>query len=112
MNQHLNATRKDVTKDQLVEEFNVVVSETEQLLKSVASAGGEKASALREGVEQKLAVAKDRLRSLQHAAVEKTTAAAKSADEYAHEHPWQTIGIAAGVAAVAGVVLGILLNRR
>ena len=101
-----------MTKDQLIEEFNAVVADTEQLLKSMATAGGEKAGALRESAEQKLAVTKERLRSLQHSASEKAGAAAKSTDEYAHAHPWQSIGIAAGVAVAAGIALGLLLNRR
>jgi ElaB/YqjD/DUF883 family membrane-anchored ribosome-binding protein len=30
-----------------------------------------------------------------------------------HEHPWQAMGVAAGLTAVvAGVVIGLLLNRR
>lgn len=102
----------EVTKDQLIEEFNVVVAETAQLLKSVANAGGEKAGAVRASVEQNLAIAKDRLRNLQQAATEKTRAAAQATDEYVHEHPWQAIGIAAGLNVVIGVVIGLMLNRR
>jgi ElaB/YqjD/DUF883 family membrane-anchored ribosome-binding protein len=102
----------EVTKDQLVEQFNVVVAETEQLLKSVATAGGEKAGALRSSVEQSLANAKEQLRNLQQAATKKARAAAETTDEYVHEHPWQAIGIVAGASAVIGVVIGLLLNRR
>lgn len=102
----------EVTKDQLIENFNTVVTETEQLLKSVANAGGEKAGALRASVEHNLAVAKDRLRHLQEAATEKTQAAAHATDEYVHENPWQAIGIAAGLGGVIGVAIGLLLNRR
>jgi ElaB/YqjD/DUF883 family membrane-anchored ribosome-binding protein len=74
--------------------------------------GGEKAGAMRAGVEQKLAATKVKLRDLQQAAGEKAQAAAKSTDDYVHENPWQAIGIAAGLAAVAAVALGLLLNRR
>jgi ElaB/YqjD/DUF883 family membrane-anchored ribosome-binding protein len=102
----------EVTKDQLIENFNAVVTETEQLLKSVASAGGEKAGALRASVEQNLAIAKDRLRHLQQAATEKTQAAAHATDEYVHENPWRAIGIAAGLGGVIGVAIGLSLNRR
>jgi ElaB/YqjD/DUF883 family membrane-anchored ribosome-binding protein len=112
MNQQPSATKKEVSKEQLIEEFNSVVADTEQLLRSVATAGGEKAGALRESAEQKLAVTKGRLRSLQQAATAKASAAAASADEYTHSHPWQVIGVAAAIAAAAGVALGMLLNRR
>lgn len=108
MNLHTN----EATKDKLIEEFNTVVSETEQLLKSVANASGEKAGALRASVEQSLATAKERLRNLQHAATERTQAAARATDEYVHQNPWQAIGIAAGVGAGIGVALGLLLSRR
>src|SRR6185312_3730888 len=84
MTRHVNG----VTKAQLTEELNTVLADTERLLKSVASAGGEKAGALRAEVEQSLASAKDRLRKFEHAAVEKTHATARAADEYVHEHPW------------------------
>lgn len=99
---------KEVTKDQLIEEFNAVVAETEQLLKSVATAGGEKAGALCAGLEQNLANTKERLREFQQAATEKTKAVAKTTDEYVNEHPWQAIGIAAGLS----LLIGLLLKRR
>jgi ElaB/YqjD/DUF883 family membrane-anchored ribosome-binding protein len=108
MNPHAN----EATKDQLIENFKTVVTETEQLLKSVANAGGEKAGALRASVEQNLAIAKERLRDVQQAATEKAQAAAQATDGYVHEHPWQAIGIAAGFSGVIGVVIGLLLNRR
>lgn len=102
----------EVTKAQLIEEFNAVVTETEQLLKSVANAGSETAGAVRASVEQNLADAKDRLRDLQQAATKKTQAAAHATDEYVHENPWQAIGIAAGLSVLVGVVIGLLPNRR
>jgi ElaB/YqjD/DUF883 family membrane-anchored ribosome-binding protein len=108
MTPHVN----EVTKAQLIEEFNAVVADTEQLLSSVAAAGGEKAGALRAGVEQKLAATKIKLRNLQQAAGEKAGVAAKTADDYVHANPWQAIGIAAGMAAVVAVAMGLLLNRR
>ena len=108
----MNLHASVVTKDKLIEQFHAVVNETEQLLKSVATAGGEKAGALRAGAEQSLANARDRLRELQHAATDQVDAASKSTDEYVHTHPWQAIGMAVGVTVVAGVVIGLLLNRR
>jgi ElaB/YqjD/DUF883 family membrane-anchored ribosome-binding protein len=103
---------KQVTKDQLVEEFDTVVADTAVLLNSAANAGVEKAASLRASVEQNLAVATDRLRDVQRSAVESTEAAARATDRYVHRHPWQTVGIVAGATAVLGVVIGLLLNRR
>jgi ElaB/YqjD/DUF883 family membrane-anchored ribosome-binding protein len=106
------AETPQVVKDKLLHDFNEVVADTEQLLKSVAAAGGEKSQALRANVEQSLKLAKEKLRDIQDEATERTRAAAKKTDEYVHDHPWQSLAVVAGVAAVIGVVLGLLLNRR
>lgn len=103
---------KEVTKDQLVQELNSVVADTEQLLRSVATAGGEKADGLRASVKRQLENAGDRLRDLQHAAAARTGAAARATDHYVHQHPWRSIGIAAGVVAVAVLAMDLLLRRR
>jgi len=101
---------KDVSaaREQLLRDFNQVVSDTEELLRSLASVGGEKAAAARESVEENLATAKKRLRDLQGSAVERATDAARATDDYVHENPWQVIAIAAGV----GVLVGLVLNSR
>lgn len=102
----------EASTNQLIEEFNTLVGETEQLLKYVANAGGEGASALRASVEKNLAIAKQRLQNFQQSATKQTRAAAQATDEYVHESPWQAIGVAAGFSIVVGVVTGLLLNRR
>lgn len=108
----MNRPATVVTKDQLIEQFNGVVTETEQLLKSVATAGGEKVGAMRASAEQSLANAKERLLELRHAASDRAEAAARTTDEYVHEHPWQAIGVAAGLAVFTSVVVSLLLHRR
>ena len=95
-------------QEKLLTDFNAVIAEAEQLLKSVASEGGEKADSLRAKMEENLRAAKSRLKDVEGAVVEKTRAAAHATDDYVHDHPWQAIGVAAGV----GVVIGLLLNRR
>ncbi len=100
------------SKDKLLSDFNAVVQDTEQLLKSVAATGSEKTQALRASVEHNLAVAKERLRDYQDAAVERARAAGKAADEYVHSNPWQSIAAGVALGAIIGVVMGLLLNRR
>src|SRR5690348_6810421 len=107
-----NMSNTQVAKEKLLQDFNEVVSDTEQLLKSIAAAGGEKTQALRTSAEESLKIAKERLRVMQDGAVERTRAAAKAADGYVHANPWQSMAIVAGVSAVVGIVLGLLLNRR
>jgi ElaB/YqjD/DUF883 family membrane-anchored ribosome-binding protein len=102
----------DATKDKLIEDFNAVIADTEQLLKSVAAVGGEKASAMRASVEENLKTARQRLGELEDAALDRARAAAESTDEYVRANPWQSIGIAAGLGALAGIIVGLMMNRR
>ena len=99
-------------KQKLLADFSAVVHEADQLLQFVAGEGGDKANALRTKVERNLNSAKERLRSLEDAVMEKTKVAARATDAYVHENPWQTLGIAAGLSVVFGVAIGLLLYRR
>ena len=95
-------------KNDLLKDFNAVVHEGEQLLKSVVDEGGNKANALRAKMESNLKAAKDRLRQIEETAIESTKTAVRATDNYVHENPWRVIGVSAGI----GIVIGLLLNRR
>jgi ElaB/YqjD/DUF883 family membrane-anchored ribosome-binding protein len=98
----------DVSKEKLVADLKVVVADAEELLRATASQAGEKVSAARERIQASLATAKVKLTEAERALLEKTKEAAKATDDYVRENPWQAVGIA----AVAGLVLGILISRR
>jgi ElaB/YqjD/DUF883 family membrane-anchored ribosome-binding protein len=98
----------DVSKEKLVADLKVVVADAEELLRATASQAGEKVAAARERIQASLASAKVKLSDAERALLEKTKEAAKATDEYVRENPWQAVGIAAG----AGLLLGILISRR
>ena len=98
----------DVTRDKLITDFKLVVADAEELLKATASLTGDKAAELRERAGESLKRAKIRLQDAQDAMTEKTKAVARATDDYVHEHPWQAVGVAAGV----GFLLGLLVGRR
>ena len=108
----MTRSSSEAMKQKLLADLHAVVTEADQLLKFVTDEGGDKANALRTKVERNLNAAKERLRSLEDALMEKTKATARATDEYVHENPWQTVGIAAGLSVVLGVVIGLLLCRR
>lgn len=105
-------TGTQVATRKLLNDFNAVASDIDQLLTSVASAGGDKTHALRMSVEKSLKAAKEQLRDYQDAAIERARAATKATDEYVHENPWQSVAIGAALGAVIGVVAGMLIGRR
>ena len=98
----------DVNKDKLVADLKVVVADAEELLRATASQAGEKVAVARERIQASLATAKVKLGEAERALLEKTKEAAKVTDDYVRDNPWQAVGIA----AVAGLVLGILISRR
>ncbi|MFY9315183.1 MAG: DUF883 family protein [Burkholderiales bacterium] len=98
----------EVNKDKLVADLKVVVADAEELLRATASQAGEKVAAARERIQASLATAKVKLGEAERAALEKAKLAAKATDDYVHENPWRAVGIA----AVAGLVLGVLIARR
>ena len=95
---------EQVTKEKLMADLRAVIADAEELLRATANQTGERITAARAKAEESLKAAKARLLEEQAAMMAKTKAAAKAADEYVRAHPWQ----AAGIAAVVGLVVGIL----
>ena len=98
----------DVTKDQLIADFKVVVADMEALIKATANQGGEALAKVRARAEESLTAAKVKMADAEAALVDKTKAAAEATDEYVHANPWRAVGVAAGV----GLVIGLLIGRR
>jgi ElaB/YqjD/DUF883 family membrane-anchored ribosome-binding protein len=98
----------EVTSEQLITDFKVVVADAEALLKATANQGGEKLAEVRAKAEESLRVVKARMAEAQEALIVKTKEAAKATDVYVHENPWQAIGVAAGL----GLLIGWLMGRR
>lgn len=95
-------------KDDLVNDFNAVIRDAEELLDATASQAGEGSKALRERVRLRMEKARAGLHDLQYAAVDKAKAAGRRTDDYVNDHPWQSVGVAAGI----GLLLGMLISRR
>lgn len=106
MNTIEQATGKSMEK--LSNDFQVVVADTEALLKETANQGGERLAEVRAKAEESLGIVKARMAQAQEALLVRTKEAAKATDTYVHENPWQAAGIAAGV----GMVIGLLIGRR
>lgn len=107
MNANSTRAQNDVSKEKLMQDLQLVVSDAEELLKATAGQAGDKVSAARERIQESLSAARARLGEAQDAMLEKTKQAARATDEYVHENPWRAVGIAAGV----GLVIGMLISR-
>lgn len=108
----MNTATPESTRERLFNELNPVIAETEQLVKAAASAGGDKAGAIKSSLQDSLCAAGDRLARIREESLAQANAAAAAADEYVTQNPWRAVGVAAGVAALAGLAIGLLVSRR
>ena len=95
-------------REQLLSDLRAVVADSEELLKATAGDLDERAAAARARVQDSLRAARERIATLDEEMVDRLQDAAKATDRYVHEHPWGAVGIA----AAAGLLVGVLVSRR
>jgi ElaB/YqjD/DUF883 family membrane-anchored ribosome-binding protein len=94
--------------ERLVEDLKVVMQDADALLRATADQSGEKAAEARRRIQASLDSARARLHSAQQSALQFGEDALHDTETYVRQNPWQSVGIAAGI----GLVLGVLLARR
>lgn len=85
-----------------------VVSEAQELLKTVKDEGATQIDAMRNKVQQQYEVAREKFGEIQSTVTEGAKVAATSTDAYVRSNPWRAVGIA----AAAGAIIGFLASRR
>ncbi len=90
--------------EKLVSDVKTVVRDADNLLRATGNDLSEKTQEARQKLRDTMEGAKKSVKR----AEEKLTEKAKQADELVRDHPYQAIGIAAGV----GVLLGFLIGRK
>lgn len=97
-----------VTKDKLVADMKVVVADAEELLRATAGQAGEKVAELRGRIQDHLNAAKSSLADAQAAVIDRARQVGHATDDYVHDNPWRSVGVAAGI----GFIVGLLIGRR
>jgi ElaB/YqjD/DUF883 family membrane-anchored ribosome-binding protein len=95
-------------KDKLMSELRTVIQDAEELLRMTADQVGDSAEGIRARMTARLHQATNELHHLQHVAVTQAKAAGHATDEFVHENPWKSVGIAASV----GLIIGLWISRR
>ena len=98
----------EVTRERLISDFKVLIDDAEELLRATAGQAGGTIDTVRRRFEQSLEEGKQSLAEAEVLLVNKGREAAKTADVYVRENPWNAVSIAAGV----GLVVGLLMRRR
>ncbi|MCX7164165.1 MAG: DUF883 family protein [Rhodocyclales bacterium] len=98
----------DVTKEKLIADVKLVIADTEELLRATAGQAGEKIADIRARTQDRLAAAKIKLADAEAAVVDKAKQVGRADDDYVHDNPWRSVGVAAGF----GFIVGLLIGRR
>jgi ElaB/YqjD/DUF883 family membrane-anchored ribosome-binding protein len=99
---------KVVNTDRLIADMKVVVADADELLRATAGQAGEKVTELRGKIQDNLTRARASLADAQAAVVGKAKEVGHVTDEYVQDNPWRSVGIAAGI----GLLVGLLIGRR
>jgi ElaB/YqjD/DUF883 family membrane-anchored ribosome-binding protein len=91
----------------IVEDLRVLLRDSEEMLRLAAAVPGEGVGALREKLGTHVETLQSALGDAQESAQRRYRSATVNTERYVRQNPWRTIGIAAGV----GFVLGILTSR-
>jgi len=95
-------------KDKLINDLKNFIHETQELLHLSADQVGERAESIRSKVSERIKKASIELDHLQSMALDNVKLVGHATDEFVHANPWKSIGIAAGI----GLVTGLLISRR
>jgi ElaB/YqjD/DUF883 family membrane-anchored ribosome-binding protein len=96
------------TTHQLLDDLKTLVADAEALVAAAGEEVGEHARDLKHSTTESLSKARARLEELEASLSDRAKAAADGTTHYVRENPWASLGMAAAV----GVVIGVLLGRR
>ncbi len=98
----------EATTRRLIHELRDAIKDAEALVAATAGDLGERAKEARDKASESAGRAQAGLEELESQLAARAKAMAEDATDYVRENPWQSIGIAAAI----GVVAGLLLGRR
>lgn len=101
-------TETVASKERFVADVKQVIQDAEELMIATAHQTEGKVAVMRERLAENLKVARHKLADAEDAIKVKTREVARATDDYVHENPWRSIGVAAG----AGLIVGLLIGRR
>ncbi len=97
-----------VSTKTLIEDLRSLVADAEALVAETAGDASDRASAARRRAAGSVESARARLVEIEDDLKKRAQAVKDDATQYVQDNPWQSIGVAAAV----GIVVGVLLGRR
>lgn len=97
-----------VQNEKLAEDLKRVIEDAQDLLRMTGDQLSDSSAEVRGRIQTGLHLTRAKLAHLQEVAMGKAKDVGNATDEFVHENPWKSIGVAAG----AGLLIGMLLRRR
>lgn len=94
-------------KQKIIEDIKVLLNDSEELMRLSATLPGEGVEALRTRLRDHVDSARGALEDAQANAQSRYRAGVDCTEKYVKDNPWQSLGIAAGV----GFLVGLLVSR-
>ena len=98
----------DASTRQLIDDLRAVVADAEALMASTAGEASERVHEARDRASESVGKARARLADIDSDLGARAEAVADEALRFVRDNPWQALG----VAAVAGLVVGLTIGRR
>jgi len=98
----------DANTRTLIDDLRALVAEAEALIAASASNANARAAGVHDRASEAVDKARARLDTLEADVRSRAKGATAEAAAYVRDNPWQSLG----VAAAAGIVIGLLLSRR
>ena len=92
---------------QFIGEFKALMADAEALIEATEGHADDTIKTIRSKALKTLADAKESIADFEDALMDKAKAAAKGADHFVHRNPWESVGVAAGL----GLIIGIIIRR-
>jgi ElaB/YqjD/DUF883 family membrane-anchored ribosome-binding protein len=113
---HMSASAKSFENgvrnaDSTVVELNRIVSQAEELLKTLGEEGGAAAEAVRQRVMRTAQQARARISEAGVRAKGAALEGAQATDRYVHDNPWRSIAYGAAAGAAVAVIAAVLMRR-
>ena len=95
-------------KERLISDIQQLLNDAQGILTDTSEHADDHVNRLRAKLSDHVDKVKDSLHSAKQHTHTKAREAADATDEYVHDNPWQSVGVAAAV----GFLLGLLVSRR
>jgi len=93
--------------DQFISEFKALIADAEALIDATEGQADDVIKTVRSKALKALAATKESIAGFEGAVIDRAKSVAKDGDKFVHHNPWGSVGVAAGL----GLIIGLIIHR-